>query len=43
MIGLLLPCITARVLDEEATDPLRFRNITQPSETLEKVLALRFV
>jgi len=43
MIGLLLPCITARVLGEEATDPLRFRNITQPSETLEKVLALRFV
>lgn len=36
MIGLLLPCITARVLVEEATDPLRFRNITQPSETLGK-------
>jgi hypothetical protein len=40
MIGLLLPCITARVLVEEATDPLRFRNITQPSETLEKSLSV---
>lgn len=43
MIGLLLPCITASVFDEEATDPIRVRNITQPSETLEKALALRFV
>jgi hypothetical protein len=29
VIGLLLPCITARVLGEEATDPVRVRNITQ--------------
>lgn len=36
VIGLLLPCITARVLDEVATDPIRVRNITQLSETLEK-------
>lgn len=43
MIGLLLPCITARVLDEVATDPIRVRSITQLSETLEKALALRFV
>lgn len=43
VIGLLLPCITARVLDEVATDPIRVRNITQRSETLEKALALRFV
>jgi len=43
MIGLLLPCITARVLGEEATDPIRFSNITQTSEILEKVLASRFV
>ena len=43
LIGLLLPCVIASVLDEEATDPIRVRNITQPSETLEKALTLRFV
>ena len=40
MIGFLLPCITARVLDDEATDPIRVRNITQPSETVEKNLSV---
>jgi hypothetical protein len=43
LIGLLLHCVIARVLDEETTDPIRVRIIAQPSETLEKALTLRFV